>query len=70
MANAYRKAAPARAKRTNRRHGGVPQLAAQISGRSLTTVYKVIYGHVKSVAVQQAIAEARRQLRDAKRRTA
>jgi hypothetical protein len=70
MAKLYRKAAPGRAKRINRDHGGVPQLAAQISGRSLTMVYKVIYGHAKSAVVEHAIESAKRQLKGARRRAA
>jgi len=63
MAKAYRKTAPKRAKkRTIQRHGGVPQLAAKISGRSIWTVYGVIYGRVKSARVQQALEEAARRL--------
>jgi hypothetical protein len=62
MVKRYRRTASARAKRKNRRHGGIPQLAAQISGRSLSMVYRVLYGEVTSATVQQAIAEAERQL--------
>jgi hypothetical protein len=70
MEKSYRKPAPARAPRTNRDHGGVPELAAQICGRSLSMVYRVRNGKAKSAVVQQAIEEAERQLRRAKRRAA
>jgi hypothetical protein len=63
MAKTYRKAAR---KRINRDHGGVPGLAAQICGRSLSMVYRVRNGDVKSAVVQRAIEEAERQLRLAK----
>lgn len=66
----YRKAAPKRAKRTNRRHGDVVKLAAQISGRSIWTVYGVLGRRVTSELVQRAIDEAEAQLRRAKRRAA
>ena len=67
MAKAYRKTAPKRAKkRTIRRHGGVVKLAAEISGRTIWTVYGVIYGRVKSARVQQALDEAERRLLAAK----
>jgi hypothetical protein len=62
MAKAYRKAAPKRASRTNQDHGGIPQLAARISGRSLSMCYKVAKGQAKSAVVQRAIDEAERQL--------
>jgi hypothetical protein len=62
MRKAYSKAAPKRAKRTNRDHCGVPQLAAKLSGRSLSTVYAVIYGRVKSACVEQWIRKAERML--------
>ena len=62
MRKAYSKAAPKRAKRTNRDHGGVPKLAAKLSGRSLSTVYAVIYGRVKSAEVEQWIRKAERML--------
>jgi hypothetical protein len=61
MAQRYRKRVPK--KRKQRSHGGVPQLAAAISGRALSTVYRVMYGEVKSAPVQRAIEEAQRQLR-------
>jgi hypothetical protein len=70
MAKRYRRPAPKRAKRINHDHGGVPQLAAQIAGVSVFTVYGVIYGRVKSARVQRAIDEAERQLRRAKGRAA
>jgi hypothetical protein len=57
MRNTYRKAAPKRSKRTE--HNGVPQLAAQLCGCSLTMAYKVIYGNATSAKVQRAVDEAR-----------
>ena len=60
MAKKYRKTASTR---TNQDHGGVPQLAAQIAGVSVYTVYGVIAGRVKSARVQRAIADAQRQLK-------
>ena len=63
MAKRYRKTAR---RRTNRRHNGVPELAAQMCGRSLSMVYRVRAGKAKSAVVQRAIAEAERQLRQAK----
>lgn len=59
MPKVYRKTA---SKRRRRCHGGVPELAAQISGRSLSMVYKVRNGDAKSAVVQRAIEEAERQL--------
>ena len=60
MAKAYRKAAPKPAtERTMQRYGGVVRLAAEISGRSIWTVYGVISGRVKSARVQEAIDEAK-----------
>jgi hypothetical protein len=59
MTKAYRKAAR---KRRNRNQGGVPILAAQICGRSLSMVYRVRNGLVKSAVVQRAIEEAERLL--------
>jgi hypothetical protein len=70
MAKRFRKPAPKKAKRINHDHGGVPQLAAQLSGKSVWTVYGVIYGRFKSARVERAIAEAERQLHQAKRRAA
>ena len=64
MAKAHRKTASKRKRR--REHGGIPGLAAQISGRSLSMVYKVRNGEAKSAAVQRAIEEAERQLQHAK----
>ncbi len=69
MAKKYRKTAPKRERqRTN--HGGVPQLAAQIAGVSVNTAYAVIYGRVKSAHVSRAIEDARKQLRQARRKAA
>ena len=71
MKKPYRKAAPKRAnRRTYRDHGGVAPLAAQISGRSISTVYKVLQGRAKSAPVQQAIAKAKRQIQLAEERAA
>ncbi len=67
MATKYRK--PAR-KRQRTNHNGVPQLAAQIAGVSVYTVYAVIYGRVKSAHVSRAIEDARRQLQKARKRAA
>ena len=67
MAKAYRKTAR---RRRNRRHNGVPELAAQICGRSLSMVYRVRAGKAKSALVLRAIAEAERQLLQAKGRAA
>ena len=67
MATEYRKPAPKRAKRTNRRHGEIVKLAAQISGRSVWTVYGVLHDRVKSERVQQAIEAAKAQLRRTRR---
>jgi hypothetical protein len=67
MPKQYRKAAPKRAKRTNRRHGDVVKLAAQISDRSIWTVYGVLNGRVKSERVQRAIDKANSQLQRAGR---
>jgi hypothetical protein len=44
------------------RYGGVAKLAADISGRSIWTVYKVLKGQGISAPVSRAIAEAREQL--------
>ena len=60
MPKVYRKTASKRRRR--RKHGGVPELAAQISGRSLSMVYKVRNGDAKSAVVQRAIEEAERRL--------
>jgi hypothetical protein len=62
MAKRYRKAASRRAARVNRDHGGVPELAAQLCGRSLSMVYKVRNGKAKSAIVQRAIDEAERRI--------
>ena len=62
MTKVYRKTARKRKRRRMRSHGGVPKLAAQISGRSLSMVYKVRNGDAKSAVVQRAIEEAERQL--------
>lgn len=67
MAKVYRKTAR---KRLNRDHGGVPGLAAQICGRSLSMVYRVRNGQAKSAVVQWAIEEAERQLKQAKGQSA
>jgi len=67
MAKAYRKPAPKRAKRINRRHGDLVKLAARISDRSIWTVYGVLHGRVRSERVQQAIDEAEARLRHARR---
>jgi hypothetical protein len=67
MATEYRKPAPKRAKRTNRRHGELVKLAAQIAGRSVWTVYGVLHQRVKSERVQQAIDEAKARLRHSRR---
>ncbi len=48
----------------NRDHGGVPELAAQICGRSISMVYKVRNGSATSAVVQRAIEEAERLLRE------
>lgn len=62
---------PKRAKkRTIQRHRGVVKLAAQIAGRSIWTVYGVIYGRVTSARVQQALDEAERRLPAAEGQTA
>lgn len=71
MANRfYRRRAPKKPNRINHDHGGVPQLAAKLSGKSVWTVYGVIYGRFKSARVERAIAEAKRQLNQAKERAA
>jgi hypothetical protein len=70
MATNYRKRVPKRARRKRTDHGGVPQLAAQIAGVSVYTVYAVIYKRVKSAHVDRAIADARRQLRQARKKAA
>ncbi|MCL5744349.1 MAG: hypothetical protein M1541_10550 [Acidobacteria bacterium] len=69
MATKYRKTAPKR-KRQRTDHGGVPQLAAQIAGVSVFTVYAVIYGRVKSAHVTRAIKDARQQLRQIRKKAA
>ncbi len=61
MLEVYRKPASKR-KRSNRRHGGVVHLAAQICDRSLSMVYKVRNGKATSAIVQSAIEEAERRL--------
>ena len=68
--NKYRKRVPKRAERKRRDHGGVPQLAAQIAGVSVNTAYAVIYGRVKSAHVSRAIEDARKQLRQARKKAA
>ncbi len=70
MVTKYRKRVPKRDERKRRDHGGVPQLAAQIAGVSVYTVYGVIYGRVKSAHVSRAIQDARQQLRQARRKAA
>jgi hypothetical protein len=70
MATKYRKRVPKRAEGKRRDHGGVPQLAAQIAGVSVYTVYAVIYGRVKSAHVTRAIKDARQQLRNVRRKAA
>jgi hypothetical protein len=70
MVTKYRKRVPKQAERKRRNHGGVPQLAAQIAGVSVYTVYAVIYGRVKSAHVTRAIQDARQQLRQARRKAA
>ncbi len=66
MATTYRKTAP-RHKRKHTAHHGVPQLAAQIAGVSVHTVYAVIYKRVKSAHVSRAIEEAKQRLQQARR---
>ena len=61
MPNVFRKAASTRVPPQNR-YGGVAKLAADISGRSIWTVYKVLKGKGISAPVSRAIAEAREQL--------
>ncbi len=68
MVNKNRKRVPKRSERKRRDHGGVPQLAAQIAGVSVHTVYGVIYGRVTSAKVSRAIKDARQQLRQARRK--
>lgn len=70
MDTKYRKRVPKRVERKRRNHGGVPQLAAQTAGVSVYTVYAVIYGRVKSAHVSRAIKDARRQLREIRRKAA
>ena len=60
MTKRYRKTA----RKHNRDHRGVPELAAQICGRSLSMVYKVRNGKAKSAIVQRAIEEAESLLRE------
>ena len=66
----YRKPAPKRAKRKRADHHGVPQLAAQMAGVSVYTVYAVIYKRVKSAHVKRAIRDARQQLQQARKKAA
>ena len=61
MPKVFRKAASTRVPPQNR-YGGVAKLAADISGRSIWTVYKVLKGKGISAPVSRAIAEAREQL--------
>jgi hypothetical protein len=60
MTKRYRKAA----RKRNRDHGGIVEVAAQICGRSLSMVYKVRNGNATSAVVQRAIEEAERLLRE------
>lgn len=64
MAKSYRKITPKPSKKRTRRHGGLVKLAAKIAGRSIWTVYGVIYGRVKSARVLKALDEAQRRLLD------
>lgn len=70
MSTKYRRTAPKKAKRKRTDHHGVPQLAAQMAGVSVYTVYAVIYGRVKSAHVKRAISDARQQLRQARKKAA
>jgi len=70
MTTRYKKAAPKKAKRTNRDHGGVPQLAAKLSGRSIWTVYGVIYRRVKSAHIERCIKKAQHLLTGTKEQAA
>ncbi len=69
MATTYRRTAP-KSKRKRTAHHGVPQLAAQIAGVSVHTVYAVIYKRVKSAHVSRAIDEAKQRLEQARRKAA
>ncbi len=69
MATTYRRTAPER-KRKRTAHHGVPQLAAQIAGVSVHTVYAVIYKRVKAAHVSRAIDEAKQRLEQARRKAA
>lgn len=59
-----------RTKGKNRRYGDLVKVAAQISGRSIKTVYAVLNGDITSAPVRQAIELAREQLRRTRRAAA
>ena len=61
MANDHGRAALRRARRY-KTHDGVPKLAAELAGCSLSFVYRVRNGKAKSPAVEQAIRDAERRL--------
>ena len=61
MPKAFKRTASARVRPQNR-YGGVAKLAADLSGRTIWTVYKVLRGVGVSAPVSLAIAEARARL--------
>ena len=62
MATTYRRAAPKRKVRKNKRHPEL-QLADEIAGVSYSMAYKVKHGEAKSRNVVDALATAQKRLR-------
>jgi hypothetical protein len=57
-------------RRANRRYGDLVRVAAQISGRAPSTIYRVLAGTVTSAPILDALDKARVQLARARKATA
>ena len=69
MSNTTR--APRRTRRrTNRSYGDLVRVAAKISGRAPSTIYRVLAGTVTSAPILEALAKARAQIARARKAAA
>jgi hypothetical protein len=57
-------------RRINHQYGGLVKIAARISGRSKNTVYAVLAQRITSKPVEEAIEQARAEMRRARKRAA